>query len=108
MRPPVSRLRARALAVGLALAASALLPVGSSGAPDSYEWAALGDSHTAGGFVGDPLPASGDPARDGCDRSSDADPGLVERELEEFAPGKYVRLTNVSCGNAAIPHIAKN
>ncbi|RSS54683.1 SGNH/GDSL hydrolase family protein [Streptomyces sp. WAC07061] len=106
MRHPVSRLRFRALTVGLALAASALLPAGSASAADQYEWAALGDSYTAGGFVGDPLPALGDPARDGCDRTSGAYPGLVQQELEEFPPGKPVHLTNVSCGNATIKNIA--
>ncbi|MYV54841.1 SGNH/GDSL hydrolase family protein [Streptomyces sp. SID3212] len=106
MRHPVSRLRTRALAVGLALAASALVPAGSAGAADQYEWAALGDSYTAGGFVGNPQPALGDASRDGCDRTSDAYPGLVERELDEFPPGKYVHLTNVSCGNATIDNIA--
>lgn len=108
MRHPVSRLRTGVLAVGLALTASALLPAGAAGAADQYEWAALGDSYTAGGFVGDPLPALGDPARDGCDRATNAYPDVVERELAEFPPGKYVHLTNVSCGNAAIPHIAKD
>ncbi|GGR20690.1 lipase [Streptomyces cinereoruber] len=107
MRHPVSRLRTRALAVGLALAASALVPSGSAGAADQYQWAALGDSYTAGGFVGEPLPALGDESRDGCDRTSDAYPGVVARELEEFPPGKYVRLTNVSCGNATIADIAE-
>ncbi len=106
MRHPVSRPRLRALTVGLALAVSALLPAGSATAADTYEWATLGDSYTAGGFVGDPLPALGDPARDGCDRTSGAYPGLVERELEEFPPGKPVNLTNVSCGNATIKNIA--
>ncbi|MET8741672.1 SGNH/GDSL hydrolase family protein [Streptomyces sp. NPDC004728] len=106
MRHPVSRLRMRALAVGLALAASALVPAGSAGAADQYEWAALGDSYTAGGFVGDPLPALGDASRDGCDRTTDAYPGVVERELAEFPPGKLVHLTNVSCGNATIADIA--
>ncbi|MEU9035237.1 SGNH/GDSL hydrolase family protein [Streptomyces sp. NPDC048352] len=106
MRHPVSRLRTRALAVGLALAAAALVPAGSAGAADQYEWAALGDSYTAGGFVGTPQPALGDPSRDGCDRTSDAYPGLVERQLDEFPPGKPVHLTNVSCGNATIADIA--
>ncbi|WP_411076362.1 SGNH/GDSL hydrolase family protein [Streptomyces sp. cmx-4-7] len=106
MRHPVSRLRFRALTVGLALAASALLPAGSAGAADQYEWAALGDSYTAGGFVGDPLPALGDASRDGCDRTTDAYPGLIQRELDEFPPGKLVNLTNVSCGNATIMNIA--
>ncbi|MER5730587.1 SGNH/GDSL hydrolase family protein [Streptomyces sp. NPDC002138] len=106
MRHPVSRLRTRALAVGLALAASALVPSGSAGAADQYEWAALGDSYTAGVFVGDPQPALGDPARDGCDRTTNAYPDLVDRELAEFLPGKPVHLTNVSCGAATITDIA--
>ncbi|WP_411073899.1 SGNH/GDSL hydrolase family protein [Streptomyces sp. cmx-4-7] len=106
MRHPVSRLRASVLAVGLALAASALVPSGPAGAADQYTWAALGDSYTAGGFVGEPQPALGSSSRDGCDRTSDAYPGLVERELEEFPPGKNVQLTNVSCGNATIADIA--
>ncbi|MEU7028386.1 SGNH/GDSL hydrolase family protein [Streptomyces sp. NPDC046275] len=106
MRHPVSRLRARALAVGLALAASALLPSGPADAADSYEWAALGDSYTAGGFVGEPRPPLGDVSRDGCDRTSDAYPGVVERALDEFPPGKLVHLTDVSCGNATVRDIA--
>lgn len=99
-------LRTRVLAVGLALAASVLVPAGSAGAADRYEWVALGDSYTAGVFVGNPQPALGDSARDGCDRTSDAYPGVVERDLAEFPPGMPVRLTNVSCGNATIDHIA--
>ncbi|MEU6980314.1 SGNH/GDSL hydrolase family protein [Streptomyces sp. NPDC046371] len=106
MRHPVSRLRTRVLAVGLALAASALSLSGSAGAADQYEWAALGDSYTAGGFVGDPLPPLGDPARDGCDRTTNAYPDVVDREFDEFPPGKLVHLTNVSCGNATIADIA--
>ncbi|MGV9353939.1 SGNH/GDSL hydrolase family protein [Streptomyces misionensis] len=106
VRRPVSRLRTRALAVGLALAVSALVPSGSAGAADQYEWAALGDSYTAGGFVGDPQPPLGSASRDGCDRTSDAYPGVVERELDEFPPGRPVHLTNVSCGNATIAEIA--
>ncbi|MFB6816810.1 SGNH/GDSL hydrolase family protein [Streptomyces sp. NPDC056347] len=108
MRHPLPRLpRARALAVGLALTASALLPAGPAGAAaDHYEWAALGDSYTAGIFVGDPQPPLGESSRDGCDRTSDAYPGLVERELDEFPPGRPVRLTNVSCGGATIADIA--
>ncbi|MER8070172.1 SGNH/GDSL hydrolase family protein [Streptomyces sp. NPDC094034] len=106
MRHPFSRLRTSVLAVGLALAASVVLPSGAASAADQYEWAALGDSYTAGGFVGDPQPALGDPSRDGCDRTSDAYPGVVDRELAEFPPGKPVSLTNVSCGNATIADIA--
>ncbi|MFF2776069.1 SGNH/GDSL hydrolase family protein [Streptomyces sp. NPDC058052] len=107
MRHPVSRLRTRALAVGLALAASALLPSGSAEAADQYEWAALGDSYTAGVFVGDPRPALGDPARDGCDRTTNSYPHVIDQELAEFPPGKPVHLADVSCGNATIDNIAK-
>lgn len=106
MRHPANRLRTRALAVGLALTAAAVLPSGSASAADHYEWAALGDSYTAGGFVGAPQPALGDASRDGCDRTTDAYPGVVDRELAEFPPGKPVHLTNVSCGNATIADIA--
>ncbi|MFE0422754.1 SGNH/GDSL hydrolase family protein [Streptomyces sp. NPDC058953] len=106
MRHPVSRLRTRALAVGLALAASVLVPTGSAGAADQYEWAALGDSYTSGLFVGDPLPALGDASRDGCDRTTDAYPDVVERELAEYPPGLPVNLTDVSCGAATIADIA--
>ncbi|MEV7990565.1 SGNH/GDSL hydrolase family protein [Streptomyces sp. NPDC086077] len=106
MRYPVSPLRTRVMAVGLALAATALVPAGSAGAADQYEWAALGDSYTAGGFAGDPQPALGAASRDGCDRTSDAYPGVVERELADFPPGRYVNLINVSCGNATIDNIA--
>jgi len=103
----VFRLRTRALAAGLTLTAAALLPSASAHAADTYEWAALGDSYTAGVFVGDPQPALGDAARDGCDRTTNSYPDLVERELAEFPPGKPVHLTDVSCGNATIADIAK-
>ncbi|MFH8628104.1 SGNH/GDSL hydrolase family protein [Streptomyces vietnamensis] len=106
MRHPVSRLRTRALAVGLVLAAATLAPAGSAGAADQYEWAALGDSYTAGVFVGDPKPALGDASRDGCDRTTNSYPDLVSRELDEFPPGKPVHLTDVSCGAATIADIA--
>ncbi|MFC9685621.1 SGNH/GDSL hydrolase family protein [Streptomyces sp. NPDC056948] len=99
-------MRTRALAVGLALAAAALAPSGSAGAADQYEWVALGDSYTAGVFVGDPQPPLGDASRDGCDRTANSYPDLVDRELAEFPPGKAVHLTNVSCGNATIANIA--
>ncbi|TRV75578.1 SGNH/GDSL hydrolase family protein [Streptomyces sp. 130] len=105
MRHRVSRLRTRALAVGLALAASALLPSGSAGAADSYEWAALGDSYTSGVFVGAPKPPLGDASRDGCARTANAYPDVVDRELAEFPPGKPVSLTDVSCGGATISDI---
>ncbi|MEU3446343.1 SGNH/GDSL hydrolase family protein [Streptomyces thermolilacinus] len=108
MRHPVSRLRARALAVGLsALTVLAVLPSASAGAADSYKWAALGDSYTSGLFVGDPAPALGDASRDGCDRTTGAYPDLVDRELAEFPPGRLVQLTDVSCGGAEIRDVAK-
>ncbi|WP_190121922.1 SGNH/GDSL hydrolase family protein [Streptomyces inusitatus] len=112
MRPPVLLPRTRALAValalavGLTLAASTLVPSGSAGASDQYEWAALGDSYTAGIFIGDPRPAFGDASRDGCDRTTNAYPDIVDQELAQFPPGKPVRLTDVSCGAATIAHIA--
>jgi len=102
----VCRLRTRALAVAFTLSAATLLPAASAGAADSYQWAALGDSYTAGVFVGDPQPALGDPSRDGCDRTTNSYPDVVERELAEFPPGKPVNLTNVSCGGATIADIA--
>lgn len=37
----------------------------------------------------------GDASRDGCDRISDAYPGLVERELTEFPPGRLGGQTDV-------------
>ncbi|CAL9453986.1 SGNH/GDSL hydrolase family protein [Streptomyces sp. NPDC052644] len=108
MRHPVSRLRARALAVGLsALTVLALLPSAPAGAADPYKWAALGDSYTAGLFVGDPAPALGDASRDGCDRTTNTYPDLVDRELAEFPPGRSVQLTDVSCGGADIGDVTK-
>ena len=106
MRHPASRPRMRALAVGLTLAVATLVPSGFAGAADQYQWAALGDSYTAGGFVGAPQPPLGDASRDGCDRTENAYPDVVDRELAEFPPGKPVHLTNVSCGNATIADIA--
>ncbi|MFI5619450.1 SGNH/GDSL hydrolase family protein [Streptomyces sp. NPDC051567] len=107
MRHPVSRLRARALAVGVsALAAATLLPSTAVGAADPYEWAALGDSYTAGLFVGTPRPALGDASRDGCDRTAGSYPDLVGKALAARPLDRSVRLTDVSCGNAAISHVA--
>ncbi|WP_416973744.1 SGNH/GDSL hydrolase family protein [Streptomyces sp. 4F14] len=107
MRHAVSRPRPRVLAAGLALAAATLLPAGSAGAADEYEWAALGDSFTAGVFVGDPQPPLGDPSQDGCARTSGSYPSLVARELAASPPGKPVRLTNVACSSAVIANVAK-
>ncbi|GGY75523.1 SGNH/GDSL hydrolase family protein [Streptomyces nitrosporeus] len=107
MRHAVSRPRIRALAVGLTLAAATLLPAGSAGATDQYEWAALGDSFTAGVFVGDPQPPLGDPSQDGCARTSASYPSLVAQELAASPPGKSVQMTNVACSSAVIANVAK-
>ncbi|MFE7192300.1 SGNH/GDSL hydrolase family protein [Kitasatospora sp. NPDC057541] len=106
MRHPDPRPRARVLAVGLGLTAAAILPSGLAGASDKYQWAALGDSFTTGVFVGEPRPALGDASRDGCDRTANAYPDLVDRALAASPPGKPVRLTDVSCSGATVADIA--
>ncbi|MGX1543698.1 SGNH/GDSL hydrolase family protein [Streptomyces adustus] len=97
---------------GIAVGALALLPVATgvpaqaSTAPAPVQWAVLGDSYTAGVFVGDPSPPLGDAGRDGCDRTTGSYPNLVERRLAADPPaGREVRRTDVSCGNATIPEI---
>ncbi|RKN44973.1 SGNH/GDSL hydrolase family protein [Streptomyces hoynatensis] len=98
----------RAVVVGVSALAAALLPAAPpAAADDGYAWAALGDSYTAGLFAGDPQPALGDAGRDGCDRTDGAYPSLVNRELDEFPPGRPVTLTNVSCASATVPQIAR-
>ncbi|MFC9705295.1 SGNH/GDSL hydrolase family protein [Streptomyces sp. NPDC056943] len=70
------------------------------------EWVALGDSYTAGVFVGEPSPPLGGPDRDGCDRTTGSYPNLVERRLAATPPsGRAVALTDVSCGGATILEI---
>ncbi|MGW0875315.1 SGNH/GDSL hydrolase family protein [Streptomyces sp. NPDC002740] len=109
MRHPVSRLRARVPAAGLSvLAVAVLLPSAAVGSAGRYEWAALGDSYTAGLFVGDPRPALGDAARDGCDRTADSYPDLVGREFAARPLDRPVRLTNVSCDNAAVANVTRD
>lgn len=97
------RLKRFWLAVVAPVAAMALAAPPSAAAPaaDHYEWAALGDSYTAGMFTGS---RSDNP--DGCERTPNSYPDLVDRELSEFPPGLPVQLSNASCGNAAIPHVA--
>ncbi|MFJ4092784.1 SGNH/GDSL hydrolase family protein [Kitasatospora sp. NPDC089913] len=94
--------------MGLSLLAATLLlpPVAAEGGGDRYEWAALGDSYTAGLFVGDPRPALGSTARDGCDRTTGSYPDRVRRALAARPPDRPVHLTDVSCDNAAIGDIA--
>ncbi|OEJ37350.1 hypothetical protein AR457_33140 [Streptomyces agglomeratus] len=91
-------------ATAAALASLAVPPPALAAAPaaDHYEWVALGDSYTAGIFTG----ARGE-RPDGCERTPNAYPDLVNQELTEFPPGQAVQLRDVSCGNAAIPHITR-
>ncbi|MFJ6572608.1 SGNH/GDSL hydrolase family protein [Streptomyces sp. NPDC091292] len=104
----VRRLALGAVAVlTLTAAVPATASAAVSAAPEPVRWAALGDSYTAGIFVGDPLPALGSADRDGCDRTTGAYPYLVERKLTAGPPaGRQVKLTDVSCGAATIPEIA--
>lgn len=107
MPHPAAR-RTRALVVGLAaVAVAALVPRAAVGRADGYEWAALGDSYTAGLFVGAPRPPLGDPARDGCDRTANAYPDLVRRAFAARPPGRPVHLTDVACDNADIGDITR-
>jgi hypothetical protein len=96
------RMTRLALAVVLLIGA----PATANASADTYQWAALGDSYTAGVFIGDPQPALGAENRDGCDRTTDSYPDLVNQELAEFPPGGAVELTDYSCGGAEIRHIA--
>ncbi|WP_031521590.1 SGNH/GDSL hydrolase family protein [Streptomyces sp. NRRL F-5123] len=112
---PVPHPRARVLVAGLAaiavaslLPSAAAAPAGPGSPADRYEWVALGDSYTAGLFVGAPQPALGDPARDGCDRTARSYPDLAEREFAAHPLDKPVHLTDVSCDNAAIGNITSD
>ncbi|MFJ2931887.1 SGNH/GDSL hydrolase family protein [Streptomyces sp. NPDC087219] len=99
----------RGIALGAlaALSLAAGVPAGAAAAPEPAEWVALGDSYTAGVFVGEPRPALGSADRDGCDRTTGAYPNLVERRLTAEPPaGRLVRLTDFSCGGATINEIA--
>ncbi|MFI0895048.1 SGNH/GDSL hydrolase family protein [Streptomyces sp. NPDC020983] len=100
--------RPRALVVGLAaVALAALLQPAAAGRAGPYEWAALGDSYTAGLFIGAPQPPLGDPARDGCDRTANAYPDLVERGFAARPPDRPVHLTDVACDNADIGDVTR-
>ncbi|MCX4688226.1 SGNH/GDSL hydrolase family protein [Kitasatospora purpeofusca] len=67
----------------------------------------MGDSYTAGLYIGDPRPPLGSAERDGCDRTTGAYPDLVGRALAARPPGRPVHLTDVSCDNAAIGNITR-
>ncbi|MBW4721317.1 SGNH/GDSL hydrolase family protein [Saccharothrix obliqua] len=96
------------LSVVCAASAAWAVPSATATAQEELRWAALGDSYTAGVFIGAPTPPLGSADRDGCDRTANSYPDLVNRELAEFPPGKPVRLTDVGCGGAEIRHIAKD
>ncbi|MFJ4795616.1 SGNH/GDSL hydrolase family protein [Kitasatospora purpeofusca] len=108
MRLPATRPRTRVPLLALSvLALFVLLPsVAAEGNGGRYEWAVLGDSYTAGLYIGDPRPPLGSAARDGCDRTAGSYPDLVGRALAAHPPGRPVHLTDVSCDNAAIGNIA--
>ncbi|MGW0673011.1 SGNH/GDSL hydrolase family protein [Streptomyces sp. NPDC002746] len=97
------RIRMSVLGSAVALAAGALAPVqiasaASAAAAPSYDWVALGDSYTAG-----VIPAAGEVfefPRDGCERTDQSYPQVIDREL-----GPAVDLLNVSCGAATIDDI---
>jgi hypothetical protein len=91
-----------------ALAVAVLLPSAAADSAGRYEWAALGDSYTAGLFVGAPRPALGDPSRDGCDRTTDSYPDLVRRKLAARPLDRPVHLTDVSCDNAAVDNVTSD
>ncbi|QUQ64268.1 SGNH/GDSL hydrolase family protein [Kutzneria sp. CA-103260] len=104
-----TRLRGTALGVVTIFALATVLPAPASAQPrqQPVEWTALGDSYTAGVFVGDPQPPLGSSDRDGCDRTTNSYPDVVNRAFEADPPaGRPVNLTNVSCGNATITEIA--
>ncbi|WP_107085366.1 SGNH/GDSL hydrolase family protein [Streptomyces maremycinicus] len=97
------RTRPALLAPAAALVAATLAPVQLAGAHPAaaaaaHEWVALGDSYTAG-----VIPAAGDVfevPRDGCERTDQSYPQVVDRDL-----GSLLELTNVSCGAATIENI---
>ncbi|WP_327171770.1 SGNH/GDSL hydrolase family protein [Streptomyces sp. NBC_01336] len=101
-----TRARLAVLGCTVALAAGALVPVQLAGstpaaAAQSYQWVAMGDSYTAG-----VIPAAGDTfevPRDGCERTDQSYPQVIERDL-----GSLIDLTNVSCGAATIEDITDN
>ncbi|MFD3944934.1 SGNH/GDSL hydrolase family protein [Streptomyces sp. NPDC058579] len=100
----MTQLRKRLTLLGsaAALASTAIVPSQIAGASPaaaaSYEWVALGDSYTAG-----VIPAAGnvfEVPRDGCDRTDQSYPQVMDRDL-----GGLIDLTNVSCGAATIEDV---
>ncbi|MFF7379177.1 SGNH/GDSL hydrolase family protein [Streptomyces massasporeus] len=101
----MARFRTRLALLGsaAALAAGALIPAQFAGAQpaaaaEEYQWAALGDSYTAG-----VIRAAGNTfevPRDGCERTDRSYPQVIDRDL-----GGLFELTNVSCGAATIDNV---
>ncbi|MFJ9585367.1 SGNH/GDSL hydrolase family protein [Streptomyces acidicola] len=100
----MARFRTRLALLGsaAALAAGAVVPAQFGGAQPAAaadrQWVALGDSYTAG-----VIPAAGDVfevPRDGCERTDQAYPQVIDRDL-----GSLFDLTNVSCGAATIEDV---
>ncbi|QFZ23047.1 SGNH/GDSL hydrolase family protein [Saccharothrix syringae] len=89
--------------------ATAALGAPPATAAPAAKWAALGDSYTAGVFIGAPSPSLGSGERDGCDRTSGSYPDLVGRALSANPPsGRAVELTDVSCGGATVAEIGES
>ncbi|MER5596120.1 SGNH/GDSL hydrolase family protein [Streptomyces sp. NPDC002265] len=97
------------LSVATGVPAHAAATTALAAVPAPVQWAVLGDSYTAGVFVGDPSPPLDDAGRDGCDRTTGSYPNLVERGLAADPPaGREVQRTDVSCGNATILEVASD
>lgn len=94
-------------ALSLAQPANAVGPTNTEEDQTTVHWVALGDSYTAGVFVGEPIPGLGSSDRDGCDRTYGSYPVLADRALrDEPITGKALHLMDVSCGGATIDNIA--
>ncbi|WP_198545928.1 SGNH/GDSL hydrolase family protein [Actinacidiphila yeochonensis] len=100
------RTRLALLGSAVALTAGAVVPAqltaaAPAAAAADYSWVALGDSYTAG-----VVQAAGDVfeiPRDGCERTDQSYPQVIERDL-----GSFFELTNVSCGAATIEDVTSH
>lgn len=97
-----SRTRLAVFGSAAALAAGALVSaqvvMAEPAAAADRQWVALGDSYTAG-----VIPAAGDVfevPRDGCERTDQSYPQVIDRDL-----GSLFELKNVSCGAATIEDV---
>ncbi|MEU1943559.1 SGNH/GDSL hydrolase family protein [Streptomyces sp. NPDC020125] len=97
-RTRLAMLGSAAVLVACALAPTQLAGAQPAAAAAAYQWAALGDSYTAG-----VIPAAGDTfevPRDGCERTDQSYPQVIDHDL-----GSLFELTNVSCGAATIENV---